>query len=428
MKQKLSIATIVLVLSACNTTSTTSDYPQRKPEPEKVDFHPKDSSYHISGGVLGVKNLSEGASYLHTTDKGVTINQLPDAVTILHPEFSGNDLILDSLKRKNAAISSEVETFLPGNKKGYLLTVKASIPRSSLKSIIHCYPVENPVGQKEPGIIANIYKTALARSKESVLLVPVWRNQTEAGARRLYDIMVSAAYDATKKDSGLLVTMFATSEEEEGFLRDAVSRKAKELKKSAPSAALFGGHTTAAAQQLTRGEASIHQAFGGYNVAGAAANFGGFKAMGVMSGQSHRQEQTTLLLGQQLGPCFYAVGVGLGTELDELSYSAAKAMTFFNVHQNWTLSAGVATVSEKITLPFSRAKSFDRSGVMGEIGAHYTHVFQDFKLMGDVSARVFHSEQTQSAWFAQVSLVNAAVKTSAFVSSIDTGINFSYEY
>jgi hypothetical protein len=434
MKQKLLTIPVVLALSACGNTTTTY-YPFGKPEPGHLESGQLGFSDAMFKGVLKLSNLSEGYSYSHKRykkDNGEVaeeykIAQLPDVASILQPEFSSKNLIKEYLQNKGADLS-RTGTFFPGEKNGHLSSAGATMSGSDLKEIMRCDAFENPVGQKKPDIIANIYKTVLARSKESVLLIPVWRNQTEDGGRRLYDIMVSAAYDAAKKDSGLRVTLFATSKEEKDLLSLAIDRKSSELKKAAPSAALSGGHTTAASHRLASGQASLHQAFGGYNVAGVAADFGGFKAMGVMSGQSHRQGQTTLLLGQQFGSCFYAVGMEFGTEQNELSYSAAKAMTFFNVHQNWTLSAGVATVSEKIMMPFNGAKSVERAGVMSEIGVHFTQLLQGFKLMGDVGARVFYGEQTQSAWFTQVSLVNAAVKTSAFVSSIDAGINFSYEY
>lgn len=38
--------------------------------------------------------------------------------------------------------------------------------------------------------------------------------------------------------------------------------------------------------RLAGGEQSLHQEFAGYNIAGASADFGGFKLMGVMAGQS----------------------------------------------------------------------------------------------------------------------------------------------
>lgn len=118
-------------------------------------------------------------------------------------------------------------------------------------------------------------------------------------------------------------------------------------------------------------------------------------------------------MGQQVGSFFNAIGMELGSAQRELNYSAAKAMTFYTVNQNWTLSAGISAISKKLSILFVGAKSVDCLCVMGEVGAHFTRSFHDVKLTGDVGARVFYGGQIQSAWFGQVSLISRAVKTSA---------------
>lgn len=87
----------------------------------------------------------------------------------------------------------------------------------------------------------------------------------------------------------------------------------------------------------------------------------------------------------------------LGSARRELNYSAAQAMTFVSIDQNWTLSAGVSAISEKLSI-FVGAKSVDRLGVMGEVGAHFAQSLQDMKLTSDVGVRVFYGRQIQPGW------------------------------
>lgn len=431
MKQRLSVVAITLAVSACGSKNITNEtFPLVKTEPKYIGDK---MEFSADKRILELHNLHKAASYCCRTGKKNNgaiveehgIRELPDVNTIMHPAFSSNDVILDYLKSKNA-VTTVTADFFPGEGKGRLVTSKITMPDSVLNTIIHTLSFEQPINQEDEKLIQTIYSSVL-KSKGSVMLVPVWRNQPDTAKERLYDIMVGSAYEGAKKDTALQITLFATSKEENTLLGEAIDRKWKGLINQTPSLALSGGHATAATSRLSGGETSLHQEFCAHSVAGAAADFGGVKLIGVMTGQPQHQEHTSLLVGHTVGAGFYAIGVELGSEKRELTYSSLKAATFYTIDKNWIFSAGVSAVSETLAMPFIGAKSVDRLGVMTEVGAHFNQSFQDIKLMGDVGARVFCGDHVQSALFGQVSLVNQAFKATGFVSMIDAGLSVSYE-
>lgn len=452
MNQKLSIVVFGLLLSACGgDNSSSGSLPKSAPNMESkkpVDGTNITHKVSESKGILGLENLYK---YM-TTPRYVKFSkeiELPDVAYIMQPDFAAQhgeyvknefkkeyvnldyyeDNIGAALKRQGAILSESVK-FLPG--KGGITLRDAQMPNSSLKAVISTnafvyWSADDYIKNRDNGKIKETYEAVLRNSKESVMITPMWHFLAISDETPLYDIMVSSSYEAAKKSAALKVTMFVQTKDEEKFLNEAIERQSIKFALTKPSLALSGGHVTAAARRLLDEDMAIHEGFAGRTVAGASANFCGFKLLGVMTGQSQHQEHTSLMAGRQIGSFFNAIGIDLGTERRELNYSAVKAMTFFNIDQHWALSAGISAVSEKLMMPFVGAKTFNRSGVMGEIGAHFTQSFQDIKLMGDVGIRAFYSGQVQSACFWQMSLVSQAFKTSVFVSSIDAGVNWSYE-
>lgn len=108
MRKKLSVVAITLLVSACENTTTTH-YPNGKPEPGYIDLEQQGPNYSMSKGVLRLKNLSKGSSYFHMRGKkdngevveGYKIKQLPDVSSVVVPGFKNNNVLQRFLDDNN---------------------------------------------------------------------------------------------------------------------------------------------------------------------------------------------------------------------------------------------------------------------------------------------------------------------------------------
>lgn len=441
MNQKLLVITIALLIAACgskNVNNETFQTGMPKPMyPGYVEY--KERSYSESyGGILERMNLDFEFDYKSVFGKktdGTIINEtkvvLPDVEVVMHPKFTSDDKIAAFLSEKGAVIPSK------GDESLSVLAVKASMPSSKLKTVVHTQVFEKVVLESDIDKIQALYQSVfnVSKSYESLVIVPAWKDSTISAdmSKRLYSLFFKEALAAAKANDELNIKLFVSSKEQEDFMKAAWDVLTKEIGIDSPQAkkwtSVGGGSSSSSSTTLTRlsmGSDVVNMSQGSATISGAATNLGDVRFMGVFAEGSARNNRSTLMVGFPVGNHMVAVGTELGFENKELSYSAAKLLATMSATESLKFSAAISSVNEKVSMFFNQ---LNRSGVMFELGAHYNEqISQDVSVSINGGLRGLYSSQLEMGWFGQVSLDVGLFKAATFVSSVEAGLNFGVEY
>lgn len=429
------LTSCAILLSACGTTTTTTTYyPYGKPDSRNVKYE-SSLSFQQFWGILDSANLNFEYDYKTALEKktdGTIINKeikvyLPNVEVVMHPKFTSDDKIAAFLSEQGAMLSSNAD------EASVVSAVKASMPSSKLKKVIHTVAFEKEVLASDVETIRVLYQSVFNESKsdKSLVVVPAWKDSAQSAEmiKQLYDLLFNEALNASKRNPTLNITLFASSKEQEDSMRatlEALEKKLGIKNRTMIGSASGNGASSSALTKLSAGKDAVKMSQGSATISGAATNLGDVRLMGVFAEGSARNNQSTLMVGFPVGNHMVAVGTELGFENKELTYSAAKLLAMMSATESLKFSAAISSVNEKVSMFFNQ---FNRSGVMVELGAHYNeHISQDVNVSINGGLRGLYSSQLELGWFGQVSLDVGSFKASTFVSSSDVGFNFGVGY
>lgn len=434
-----SLCAAVLVLSACGTKNNHSnEKPMIGTPPQTSTFHEHNDTItsrnrELHAGILGQYKLNYEYNFdtIDNRQGHQTRINLPNVEAVMHPRFSSDDKVNAYLSDKGAEISARGAIpegkIIPG-----LLSVGARIPSTKLKVLIHTPAYEREVLESDLVSIQDTYKGVfnLATGLKSLVIVPLWKDtsQTKTMSNQLYKLLFEEALAAAKSNSNLEITLFASNRDQADLMDQAWETLNEELsiqhKELVGHSAGNSHHSGPALNALATADSTqLHQ--GSFDINGVAASIGDIRLMGVLADGNVNQRQSLLMVGLPLGQHMIAFGTQLGFENFAFNYSITQLWGLLKVTDTFKLSAGIGATQEKIQTFRSLT---NRYGAMMELAAHYSDTLSDsLKVSIDAGVRGLFSDTFEAGWFGLMSLDNGSLKTSAFVSSKDFGLNFGIE-